>query len=555
MTTPRLYFCEQPVAKPIYCIFFQESLDISTAFHYTDNIFVACASSPLITIIGVVAGNFVCAILKIFSEEGAVLRDAVFLALAVCLIVSTAGATNLLTNGDFESGTAGWTTWSWGTGFVGTGSDPSIQLDGTYLYAGQSGAGDWDGGGGAYQLFPAKQGDEFYVSAMAKAEGATPRATLVLVYLNASQVEITREEYDIANWSPLAIWTFGEISGYPAPSGTAYVKVEIANNGGRGTAYFDNVYADFTSAPGDPDYDSSGEVNVVDFVKLASDWLQSSSPYDLDADGDIDNKDFQIFAGEWLGQGPQYQLAWSDEFDGSSLNTLNWSYDVGDGCPDLCGWGNNELQYYRSQNVSVSGGYLILEAREEAYGVRDYTSGKIHSRYKQDFLYGKVEARMKVPTGGGMWPAFWMMPTDSVYGGWAASGEIDIMETSNDTDYIGGTIHYGGPCCDDNRYSGGTYSPGGVDFSDAFHVYTIEWEPDVMRWYVDGVLYSTKTSSQWYSDNAPGNPLAPFDQYFYIIMNAAVGGRYTGCESSGCITASFPQQYQVDWVRVYQKTE
>lgn len=249
-----------------------------------------------------------------------------------------------------------------------------------------------------------------------------------------------------------------------------------------------------------------------------------------------------------------YQLVWSDEFDGSSLNTLNWSYDVGDGCPSLCGWGNNELQYYHAENVSVSGGYLILEAREEAYGGRDYTSGKIHSRYKQDFLYGKVEARMKVPTGGGMWPAFWMMPTDSVYGGWAASGEIDIMETSNDTDYIGGTIHYGGPCCDDNRYSGGTYSPGGVDFSDAFHVYTIEWEPDVMRWYVDGVLYSTKTSSQWYSDNAPGNPLAPFDQYFYIIMNAAVGGNYTGCTSSGCITASFPQQFQVDWVRVYQDT-
>ena len=150
-----------------------------------------------------------------------------------------------------------------------------------------------------------------------------------------------------------------------------------------------------------------------------------------------------------------------------------------------------------------------------------------------------------------MWPAFWMMPTDSVYGGWAASGEIDIMETCNTTNYIGGTIHYGGGW-PDNVYSGGTYSPGGVNFSDAFHVYTIEWEPDVMRWYVDGVLYSTKTSSQWYSDAAPGNPRAPFDQYFYIIINAAVGGNYTGCTSPGCITASFPQQFQVDWVRVYQ---
>ncbi|MHC4784057.1 MAG: carbohydrate-binding protein, partial [Planctomycetota bacterium] len=182
-----------------------------------------------------------------------------------------------------------------------------------------------------------------------------------------------------------------------------------------------------------------------------------------------------------------------------------------------------------------------------------YTSGKIISRYKQDFLYGRIEARMKVPTGGGMWPAFWMMPTDEVYGGWAASGEIDIMETANNTDYIGGTIHYGGnwPY---NQYSPGTYSPGGVNFSDAFHVYTIEWEPDVMRWYVDGNLYSTKTSSIWYSDSDPGNPRAPFDKEFYIIINAAVGGNYTGCTSSGCITASLPQQYLVDWVRVYQES-
>jgi len=243
-----------------------------------------------------------------------------------------------------------------------------------------------------------------------------------------------------------------------------------------------------------------------------------------------------------------YQLVWSDEFDGTTLNTSNWSYDIGNGSG---GWGNNELEYYRSQNVSVSGGYLIIEARQEAYGGFSFTSGKIHSRNKQDFLYGKVEARMKVPYGGGMWPAFWMMPTDSVYGGWAASGEIDIMETKDLASYIGGTIHYGGGW-PNNVYSGGTYSPGGVNFSAAFHIYTIEWEPDVMRWYVDGILYSTKTSSLWYSDAAPSNPRAPFDQNFYIIMNAAVGGNYTECTNPGCITASLPQQFQVDWVRVYQ---
>jgi beta-glucanase (GH16 family) len=247
-----------------------------------------------------------------------------------------------------------------------------------------------------------------------------------------------------------------------------------------------------------------------------------------------------------------YQLVWSDEFEGSSLNTLDWSYDIGNGCPSLCGWGNNELQYYRSQNVSVSGGNLVIEIREDDAGY-DYTSGKIHTRDKQDFLYGKIEARMKVPTGGGMWPAFWMMPTDSVYGGWAASGEIDIMETKNDTTYVGGTIHYGGGW-PNNQYSGGSYSPGGVDFSDDFHVYTLEWMPDMMKWYVDGIHYLTKISDQWYSDGAPSNPRAPFDQEFYILINAAVGGNYTGCTSSSCVTADFPQQYLVDWVRVYQDT-
>ena len=251
----------------------------------------------------------------------------------------------------------------------------------------------------------------------------------------------------------------------------------------------------------------------------------------------------------------EWALVWSDEFDGTSLNPANWECMIGDGCSyGICGWGNDELQYYRSRNVWVQGGVLIIESRRENYGGKQFTSGRIRSANKQDFLYGRMEARIKVPTGGGMWPAFWMMPTDSVYGGWAASGEIDIMETCNETDYIGGTIHYGGPW-PDNRWSSSSYEPAGMDFSDDFHVYSLEWEPDVMRWYVDGVLYSTKTSGQWYSTAAPGNDRAPFDQEFHFLLNVAVGGNYTGCTSPSCITADFPQQMLVDWVRVYQKAE
>jgi beta-glucanase (GH16 family) len=251
------------------------------------------------------------------------------------------------------------------------------------------------------------------------------------------------------------------------------------------------------------------------------------------------------------GSSASWELLWSDEFDGSSLNLSNWSHQNGDGCPNLCGWGNNELQYYRTENTTVSGGNLVITAKAENYGGRNFTSGKIISRYKRDFLYGRIEARIKVPTGGGMWPAFWMMPTDEVYGGWAASGEIDIMETCNNTDVIGGTLHFGDNW-PNNDSTGGDYAPGGVNFSDDFHVYAIEWGPDVIRWYVDDVLYSTKNSTQWYTNAAPGNAQAPFDQEFYIILNAAVGGWYTGCTEAGCITAALPQQMLVDYVRVYE---
>ena len=246
-------------------------------------------------------------------------------------------------------------------------------------------------------------------------------------------------------------------------------------------------------------------------------------------------------------------LAWSDEFDGDSLDTGNWTIDIGDGCPDLCGWGNNELEYYRAQNVAVTGGNLILTARRESYAGRVFTSGKVHTRDKRSFLYGRMEMRAKIPTGDGIWPAFWMMPQDDVYGGWAASGEIDIMESANTTDWINGTIHYGGTW-PDNTSQHGTYDPGNVNFADDFHVYAVEWEPEEIRWYVDGVLFSTKYSWQWRSDGAPDNPLAPFDQDFYLILNTAVGGYYTGCTETWCVTADLPQEYVIDYVRVYQES-
>jgi beta-glucanase (GH16 family) len=246
-----------------------------------------------------------------------------------------------------------------------------------------------------------------------------------------------------------------------------------------------------------------------------------------------------------------WSLAWSDEFNGTTLDTGNWSYDIGTGCPSLCGWGNNELQYYRSQNVTVSGGSLVITSRAESYGGASFTSGKVHTRSKRTVLYGRVEMRAKIPTGGGMWPAFWMMPQDDVYGGWAASGELDIMESANGTTTVGGALHYGGTW-PSNTSTSGSYSLGGANFASDFHVYAVEWEPDAIRWYVDGALFMTRTSAQWYTNTAPGNARAPFDQPFYIILNTAVGGNYTGCTDPSCVTATLPQQYLVDYVRVYE---
>ena len=145
---------------------------------------------------------------------------------------------------------------------------------------------------------------------------------------------------------------------------------------------------------------------------------------------------------------------WSDEFNGTAVDPNNWEFMIGAG-----GWGNNELEYYtsRPENCYVSGGYMHIVARRESYQGSAFTSARLRSQNRQDFLYGRMEGRIKLPTGGGMWPAFWMMPTDSVYGGWAASGEIDILESINTATTVYGTIHYGGQW-PNNVNSGGNYS-------------------------------------------------------------------------------------------------
>ena len=265
---------------------------------------------------------------------------------------------------------------------------------------------------------------------------------------------------------------------------------------------------------------------------------------------------------ETVDNSSDWTLVWSDEFDGTELDTTKWTHDTGNGFVGadgtyVGGWGNNELQTYQEGNVSVDGEHLILQAREEEvtddYGTYDYTSGKITTRGKFSQKYGRFEARMKLPEGQGYWPAFWMMPEDDVYGGWAASGEIDIMENAGvNLDHIGGAIHYGGQW-PNNTYTAKDYHfPADRNITD-FNVYAVEWEPGEIRWYVNDELY--QTLNNW-STTSDGNPAkfsypAPFDQEFFLILNLAIGGWYGGGPNE---STPIPGEVLVDYVRAYELT-
>lgn len=227
-----------------------------------------------------------------------------------------------------------------------------------------------------------------------------------------------------------------------------------------------------------------------------------------------------------------WQLAWSDEFDGSAINTNNWTFDIGNGSG---GWGNNEKEYYtsRPQNVYVTNGILHIIANKESYGGQNYTSAKLKTLGLFSQTYGRFEFRAKLPQGQGYWPALWMMPEDGVYGGWAASGEIDVMENkgSNPTN-VTGTIHFGGRYPNQAQSYGPSFNFPSGDSVTNFHVYALEWSAYDIRWYVDDQLYEIQTF--WWSSSNPTNTSirnpypAPFDQPFYIIINLAVGGNFGG---------------------------
>ncbi|MFM9025006.1 MAG: family 16 glycosylhydrolase [Planctomycetaceae bacterium] len=244
-------------------------------------------------------------------------------------------------------------------------------------------------------------------------------------------------------------------------------------------------------------------------------------------------------------------MTWRDEFAGSAIDRARWTFDIGTGADrGLTGWGNNELEYYtdRTQNASVADGMLRITALKENYAGSAYTSARMTTRGLFSQAGGRFEIRAALPLGRGLWPAIWMLPEAGAYGGWAASGEIDIMEArGQQATRVEGTIHYGG-AWPANTQSGSIYTfPVGQSIS-AFNTYALEWDiapTPVMRWYVNDVIYGSQTT--WWSSG--GTYPAPFDRPFHLLLNLAVGGNYVGSPDS---STPFPATMQVDYVRAYR---
>lgn len=281
-----------------------------------------------------------------------------------------------------------------------------------------------------------------------------------------------------------------------------------------------------------------------------------------------------------------WKLVWSDDFDGTAIDPAKWGFEE-----NCWGGGNNEQQCYtnKADNAFVADGKLNIVVKKESFtganspdgtgtatATLPYTSARLRTKNLKEWTYGRFEIRAKLPSGQGSWPAIWMLPTNSPYGTWASSGEIDIMEAVNlktPTDEanaggvpearVYGTLHYGRNW-PDNKNSGEPYKiPGGVNPADGFHTYALEWEEGEIRWYVDGVHYQTQRKAGWYSQYLLNNVLvnapdgAPFDDkaQYHMLLNVAVGGAWAGnVNGTGIDTNIFPITMQVDYVKVYECT-
>ncbi|UQN42219.1 glycoside hydrolase family 16 protein [Agarivorans sp. B2Z047] len=300
--------------------------------------------------------------------------------------------------------------------------------------------------------------------------------------------------------------------------------------------------------------------------------------------GLVQTKPAKQITGEPVTPSDKWKLIWSDEFEGDEIDTRKWGFEE-----NCWGGGNNEQQCYtnRKVNAFVEDGKLNIVAKKGNFTGPDnpdgkkglnktlpFTSARLRTLNKKEWKYGRFEIRAKLPSGQGTWPAIWMLPSDWVYGGWAASGEIDIMEAvnlkakSDETGAIGepesrihGTLHFGKKWPDNAHVGQGVKLPNGANPADDYHTYAIEWEEGEIRWYVDNYHYATQTHEGWYSQYEKDGMLvnaeseAPFNQKFHLLLNLAVGGNWAAKANEGGIDESiFPQTFSIDSVKVYRCT-
>ena len=249
-----------------------------------------------------------------------------------------------------------------------------------------------------------------------------------------------------------------------------------------------------------------------------------------------------------------YSLIWSDEFDRSTLDTSKWSFHLGDGCPGLCNWGNNEEQYFtdRTDNLSLEQGNLIITARNQFESGKNYTSSRIHTDNKFEFQFGRVDIRASMPSAPGTWAALFMFNKEYTITDpdafWPSGGEIDIMEyLGEDKDNILGTAHYGTDFPTNHFFDSVDFSSlNGVSFDEAYYVYSIVWEADSITWLVNDVPYHTMSPTDTSNNGQP----YPFNDEFYFVFALSIGGNLPNASP---LPADFPDSLIIDYVRVFQE--
>lgn len=331
------------------------------------------------------------------------------------------------------------------------------------------------------------------------------------------------------------------------------VSVDFTTN--SGTALPDS---DFISTQGTLDFAPS-ELSKIISVEIVADTLKEESEEfsvslsnavngtltTAEGIGTIRNDDDYIFIPEDGYITPEsyggYDLVWRDEFNGSELDPACWTHELGGG-----GWGNEELQVYTndSENSYLANGNLIIEARENV-GTGEYTSARIVTVDKKEFLFGRIDIRAKLPYGQGIWPALWMLGSNFPEEGWPNCGEIDIMElVGHEPGRVHGTAHWGPQGQTYSNNHGDSIDLNGEIYADKFHVFSIVWEFNSVKWYMDDTLYFSINQS------TVGNNAYPFNQEFFFIFNIAVGGQWPGYPDG---TTTFPQRMIVDYIRVFQE--